>query len=88
MAVKAPEYLKPPLWELADVTALQLLATGECPPDLQKRALDWIIQAAGTYDISFHPDGDRATAFAEGKRFVGLQIVKLLALDRSKFRKE
>lgn len=83
-----PAYLKPHEYELPDVTALQLLAAGECPPDLQKRALDWIIGAAGTYDLSFHPESDRATAFAEGKRSVGLQIVKLLKLDRSKLKKD
>ena len=44
-------------------------------------ALRWIVNvAAGTYEPSFRSDadgGDRETAFAEGRRYVGMQIVKL-----------
>jgi hypothetical protein len=61
----------------ADVTAVKALARDPT----HKRALDWIIhQAAATYDLSFRPgtDGERETAFAEGRRFVGLTIVKLI----------
>jgi hypothetical protein len=59
--------------------AIKALATGTANAGQQKRALDWIItKACGTYDMSFRPgaDGERETAFAEGKRHVGLQIVK------------
>lgn len=72
-------------WADADVAAIQALGRGEANPDQQKRALDWIIQkAAGTYDISFRPggaDGERETCFAEGRRFVGNQIVKALKIS-------
>lgn len=68
-------------YEPADVSAIQALHRGEATPDQQKRALDWIIGAAGTYDLSYRPDSDRDSAFAEGKRFVGLQLVKLLKLN-------
>ena len=68
----------PPKYEAADCAAFIALARGEAAPEQQRRALDWIIrEAAGTYDLSYRPDSERATAFAEGKRFVGLQIVKL-----------
>lgn len=81
----------PPEYEVADAGALQALARGDCPPHLQKRALQWIIErAAGTYDSSYRGDaegGDRATAFAEGRRFVGLQVVKLLNIDTQKLQK-
>lgn len=51
---------------------------------MQQRALRWIIErAAGTYDQSFTPDSPRLTDFAEGRRFVGLQIVKLLKINLS-----
>lgn len=80
--------MTPPVWETADVEAFQALQRGDCPPHLQKRALDWLIsKAAGTYDLSFAPGDDRLTSFAEGRRFVGLQVVKLLALDTNKVRK-
>lgn len=75
---------KPVAWEIADEVALKAMATGEASPDQQRRAMDWIVrQAAGTYELSFRSDadgGERETAFAEGRRFVGLQIVKLVNL--------
>lgn len=75
----------PAEWEKADATALQALAAGSADAVQQKRVLGWIIEkAAGTYDMSYRPgasDGDRDTAFAEGKRSVGNQIVKLLKVS-------
>jgi hypothetical protein len=63
----------------ADTMAIKALATGTANEGQQRRALKWIIEAAcGTYDLSFRPgpDGERETAFAEGKRHIGLQLVK------------
>lgn len=64
---------------------MQALHRGDANDTQQKRALDWFIsKAAMTYDLSFRSDaegGDRETAFAEGRRFVGLQAVKLLSLN-------
>ena len=73
----------PPKYELADTSALQALHRGEANEDQQKRALKWIIEmAAYTYQPSYRngPDGERDTCFAEGRRFVGLEIVKMLKL--------
>lgn len=73
---------RPAPWEPADATALQALRRGDCPPHLQQRALNFILlNLCGIRDLSFRPggeDGRRETDFAEGKRFVGLQIGKLL----------
>ncbi len=74
----------PPPWlpapaELADTMAIKAVATGTANAGQQQRALKWIIESlCGTYDLSFRPglDGDRATVFAEGKRFVGSRIVR------------
>lgn len=75
----------PPEYEVADVSALQALGRGEASPDQQKRALKWLIEkAAATYDQCYRPgseDGRRDTDFAEGRRFVGLQAVKLLRVN-------
>lgn len=74
----------PAQYDLADAGAIQALARGDAPPDAQKRALRWIIEnAAGTYEQSYRPgqEGERDTAFAEGRRHVGLNIVKLLKLN-------
>lgn len=81
----------PPKYDLADIGALQALAKGEAPPDAQQRALKWIIEkAAGTYEPSYRPgeEGERDTAFAEGRRHVGLQIVKLLKLNLQAMRND
>lgn len=79
----------PPAWEPADFRAIKSLAAGEATPDQQMRALEWIIEAAcGTYDLSYRPSSDRDTAFAEGRRFVGLQIVKALNIDLSAMKKD
>lgn len=64
---------------------------GGASEDQQKRALDWIINVgAGTYDMSYRPggeEGNRDTVFAEGRRFVGSQIVKLSKLNLSRMTK-
>lgn len=65
----------------ADHAALKAMRDGNASSEQMKRGLDWIIaKAAGTYDLSFRPgaEGARDTDFAEGRRFVGLQIVKQL----------
>jgi hypothetical protein len=71
-----PEYTKP------DVTALIALANGTATEFQQKRVVDLVVnRLCETYGLSYRPGGneaDRDTAFAEGKRFVGLQLVKLL----------
>jgi hypothetical protein len=78
----------PPQWDPADAGALQALARGEAAPHQQQRAVQFVVNAlCGTYDMSFRPEGDRDTVFAEGRRFVGLQIVKLLNLNLSTLRK-
>lgn len=74
----------PAKYEKRDVYAIQALEQGEANAEQQKRALEYIINIiCGTYDLSYRPglDGDRDTAFAEGKRFVGSQIVKLLKIN-------
>ena len=71
----------PPDYAYGDVTAMKELAEGVAGPEAQKRALNWIVTMSGAYDLSYRSDvdgGDRETAFAEGKRFVGLQVVKLI----------
>jgi len=83
---KPPAYFAAP-WEIPDAAALQALARGDATPEQQQRALDWIINVgAATYQTTFHPESDRASAFAEGRRYVGLQVVKLLKLQLNTIR--
>lgn len=63
-----------------DIRAIRALAAGNASEGQQRHALNWIINvASGYYDLSFRPgiDGARATDFAEGRRYVGAQVVKL-----------
>lgn len=82
----------PPAYDTADAGAIQALLRGEAEPHQQQRALAWIINmAAATYDQSFYPggeDGRRNTDFAEGRRFVGNQIVKMTRINTSVRRSE
>lgn len=78
-----------PLWDLADAAAFQALARGSASSDQQIRALKFLVETlSGYYEISFHPGpaGDRVTAFAEGKRFVGQQVAKLIAMNLGAFK--
>jgi hypothetical protein len=68
----------PPDYADADAFALQALQRGEANPDQQVRALKYVVETiCGTYDLSFRPESERETCFAEGRRFCGTQIVKL-----------
>lgn len=70
------------------MSAVQLLAKGECPEHLQKEFLRWLIEeVCSTYDLSYRTE-PRDHALAEGRRFVGLQVVKMLNLDASKVRRQ
>ena len=83
---KNPPVYDPVPYNEAVVGAIQALERGECPEHQQKNALRWIIEvAAGTYDQSFR-DTERETCFAEGRRFVGNTIVKMLKVDPKKLR--
>lgn len=76
---------------IEDAGAIQALLRGDALPHQQQRALKWIIEsAAGTYDQTFYPggeDGRRNTDFAEGRRFVGSQIVKMTRLALGNLRR-
>ena len=78
----------PAPYDPADIGAIQALGRGEAQPHQQTRALKWIVEAVcGTYDQSFRPDSERETAFAEGRRFVGLTLVKATKMDISKLKR-
>lgn len=84
-----PESWKPTPWELPDASAIQALSRGDADPEQQRRALRFIVdKLCRTYDLSFRPSGDRETVFAEGSRFVGLQLVKLIKINLAHFRKK
>lgn len=77
----------PAEYELADADAIQALLRGDAEEGQQRRALKWIVEvAAGCYGFHYY-DGERDTAFALGRAFVGQQIVKMTKLNLSAMRK-
>lgn len=80
----------PAPWENADVSALKALARGVANEGQQKRAINYILGTlSGTYEHTYvpGPGGERDTAFANGRRYVGLQIVKLVNLPPEQLKK-
>lgn len=74
----------------ADVAAIQAMKRGEATADQQVRAIEFIVGTISDRNgMSYRPggvDGARDTTFAEGRRFVGNQIVKLTNIPLSKIR--
>jgi hypothetical protein len=66
------------------VAAVKAMERGEARPDQQRIVLNYLIDdLCGTYDLSYRPDGaggERDTAFAEGRRFVGLELRRVITL--------
>ncbi len=81
--MKAPIVVLPK--NTADGYAIQALARGEASPAAQQRALKCIIEEfCGTYDMTFDPDSDRNSTFAEGRRSVGRGIVNTISANLAK----
>jgi hypothetical protein len=70
-----------PRIEDADIFALQAVAKGIANDGQQRRAFDYVVRVLCETDrMTFWPgsdDGRRATDFAEGKRWVGIQLRRI-----------
>ena len=87
---RVPEsWLPIPVDEFA-AGCLQALERGDATDDQQREALKWIVNVAcQTYEPSYCPGGEegrRDTDHHEGRRWVGLQIIKHLKVALSKLR--
>jgi hypothetical protein len=85
---KKPDGIPPPYlpfnWagDRAGTAAIKALDRGDATPEQQRLALTTIIEGiCGYYDLSYRPNNEHDTSFAEGKRFVGGQLVKLTKLN-------
>ncbi len=77
--------LVPPDYVEADVQAVRAVFRGTATPDQQRRAMEWIINFnCCTFDLSYRPGGGDLTAFAEGRRQAGLNLVWMLQYAPSK----
>ncbi len=75
----------------ADVAALQAWGNGKATADQQIRAFGYVLKTiCDLYGMSYRPgaDGDRDTSFAEGRRFVGNQILAVANTPLSKIKEE
>lgn len=78
-APAVPASWHPTAYNLAELSAVRAVAAGTADEFAQRRAIKWIIEkAAGTYEPSYRGDAGAETFHAEGRRYVGMQIVKLL----------
>lgn len=63
------------------IQAIKDFSEGKANEDQQRAAWAFLIErASGFYDLSYRPDdmgGARDTAFHEGRRFVGAQMMKI-----------
>lgn len=77
-SMKANPY-EPPDYDEDVVYAFRSMDTGTANEGQQQLILQWLQYVTGTgdfEDLSYRPE-ERATTFAEGKRFVGLQVRKM-----------
>ncbi|QGY29771.1 Bbp19 family protein [Pantoea cypripedii] len=81
--IKPPEPYLPYKWSenIPFVYALKAMGKGVATESQQKLILAELMSLTGYYDLSYRPDSERDTAFAEGKRFIGAQLVKLINLS-------
>jgi hypothetical protein len=83
---KRPKAYESAKYEPADIGAVRAVYNGEAEPHQQRRAMEWIMNnACEIKELSYRPDGEGGfgdTAFAEGRRFVGIQIAKLVSMPR------
>lgn len=70
--------LEPPDYDEVDVQALRAIARGDATAYQQRRAIEWLVEAFGTYDMSFRAESPRLTDFAEGRRSAGQTLVWML----------
>ena len=79
----------PALYQNRDIRALKSLWAGTASPEDQIHAIRYIVKhLCKTHDLSYRAHSQRDTDFAEGKRFVGLQIMKFVNYDPTDMRNE
>lgn len=79
----------PPAVNLQILAALQAVARGNATADQQQRAMVFIVEQCGwAYEDTWCPgvDGDRNSAFAQGRRRVGTMLVSFLNTNLDNFR--
>ncbi len=73
-----PDPLARPDYTEAEVQALRAVWDGQGNSRQQVMAMEYMIRAFGTHDMSFRPGDQYLTAFAEGRRHAGTTLVWML----------
>lgn len=64
---------------VAEVKAIKSLGAGVASEGQQKMALEVIMKRfCGYYELTFHEQSERLSAFGEGRRYVGAMIQEVL----------
>lgn len=80
-SIEAADPRAPADYSIEEHRAIHAMAQGVATPDQQVMVLEWIVhRAARAYDLSYRDRNPEGTAFAEGRRFTGLQIIRLLTV--------
>jgi hypothetical protein len=67
--------------DIPDLSAVQALHRGDANADQQRRAVEWILKQLAQVQVStFHLD-PAASAFAEGRRYVGLKLAQAINIS-------
>lgn len=83
---KRPQFAYP--HRIADVAAVKAMSNGTATPDQQIRGMRWIIEkGCMAYDETFHPESERASAFMQGRRYVGLKLVLFINANLTALKK-
>lgn len=80
---------RPPALDIAEIAALKAVANGTASADQQMRCMRTVIEkVACTYDETYCPgeNGNRDSAYAAGKRRVGLALVTYINAPMDLFR--
>lgn len=74
---------QPPPFEPVVAAGMKALMTGTAEPHQQMKVFDWMLkQAAGIGTQSYRPNDPYATAFMDGRRFVGIMMMMLVETKR------
>lgn len=85
----APPVDTPAAFGVLEAASIKAVYAGTASEHQQRVALEWIIkQAANIGGQSFRTGDSHATAFGEGRRFVGAQIMSLLSLNIDQLKKD
>jgi hypothetical protein len=67
------------------IYAIRAMNEGQASSAQQKRFIEWLLwEACRVHDVSYRPNDPYATAFAEGRRFPGIQYQEALVPETLK----